>query len=136
MVAQIGNCAEARIVDQISAQIIAQAFEKRRKYKRDGHYIPVIMDMQEMGDDASQVEVPPAIGKAEKDGAFGRVGPENLIEYRLQKEDTKSVEYSDEGRQHDSGQPLQRIWQPVAQQAQESTHAARPALRAQRVDGC
>ena len=64
MVAQIGNHAEAGVVDQVSAQIIAEAFGQRGGHQRNGHNIPGIVLVHEMGNEEPEVEVPPAVGEA------------------------------------------------------------------------
>jgi hypothetical protein len=42
------------------------------------------MDVQDVGNELPEIEVPTAVGQAEKDGAFRSIGPENLVEDRLQ----------------------------------------------------
>jgi hypothetical protein len=53
--------------------------------------------------------VPTTIGETEKDGAFGCIRPEDLVENRLQKENAKGVKYADCGQEKNAGQPLQRV---------------------------
>src|ERR1035438_4672156 len=47
VIAQVGNGAEARVVDQVGAQIIAETFEDRGDYQRKGHHVPGIMRSEE-----------------------------------------------------------------------------------------
>jgi hypothetical protein len=68
-----------------------------------------------------------APGKTEKDGAFGRIGSEYLVENGLQQEDAKGVEYADRRQQQYAGQPLERIGQTIAQETQSPLHAVRSA---------
>ena len=90
--------------------------------------------MQEMGNEMPQVKMPLALGKAQEDGAFGRIGPQNLVEDGLQQEDAEGVEHAHRGQQQHAGQPLKRVGQPVAQKAEKPLHAGRPACRIQRLD--
>jgi hypothetical protein len=53
--------------------------------------------VQDVGNELPEIEVPTAVGQTEKDGAFGCIGSENLIEYRLQEENAKGVKYADCG---------------------------------------
>jgi hypothetical protein len=41
--------------------------------------------MDERGNQEPQVKMPPGIGKAKDDGAFGRIRPQNLVEDGLEK---------------------------------------------------
>ncbi len=43
-----------------------------------------IVHVQEVRDERPQVEVPPAVGKAQEDRAFRGVGPEHLVKDGLQ----------------------------------------------------
>ena len=40
-----------------------------------------------------QVEMPRAVGKAKKDGAFGCIGPQNLVEDGLEEQDAEGVKH-------------------------------------------
>jgi hypothetical protein len=53
------------------------------------------MNVQNVGNELSEIEVPTAIGETKKDGAFRCVGPEDLVENRLQEKDAKGVKYAD-----------------------------------------
>ena len=48
MIAQVGDGAEAGIVHQVGAQVIAQALDQRGEHQRKGHHVPGIVHVQEM----------------------------------------------------------------------------------------
>ena len=75
MIAKIGNCAEAGIVDQVSPEIIAEALGQRGDHKCKCHHTPGIMHVHEMGNQGPKVEVPSAVGKSKGNRPLGRVGP-------------------------------------------------------------
>ncbi len=70
--------------------------------------------------------MPLAFGEAQQNRPFRRIGPENLVEDGLQQKDAESVEHADRGQQQHSGQPLERIGQPVAQKSEKTLHAGPP----------
>ena len=63
---------------------------------------------------ASEVEVPPAVVETEQNGAFGRIGPENLVENGLQQQDAEGVKHAHHGQQQDARKPLEPERQAVA----------------------
>jgi hypothetical protein len=67
------------------------------------------MNVQEVGNELPEIEVPTAIGETEKDRTFGCVGPEDLVENRLQEENAKGVKYADRGQKKNAGLPLQGV---------------------------
>ena len=48
-----------------------------------------------------------ALGETQKDGAFGRVGPQNLVEDGLEEQNAKGIEHAHQGQQQHAGQPLE-----------------------------
>ena len=119
--------AEAGVIDQVGAEVIAEALGQRGDDQRKGHDNPGIVHVQEMGNEIPQVEMPLAVGEAEKDGAFGRVGPENLVEDGLEEQDAEGVKHTNRSQQQHAGQPLHRVGQPVAQEPEKTLHAGPPA---------
>jgi hypothetical protein len=67
------------------------------------------MNVQDVGNELPEIEVPTAIGETEKDWTFGCVGPEDLVENRLQKKDAEGVKDADCGQKKNAGQPLQGV---------------------------
>jgi len=88
-----------------------------------------------MRHNGAQVEMPLAFRQTDKDRALGRVGPENLVEDGLKKKCAKGVKHADGGQHKHARQPLQRVGQAIAQQAQKIPHAARPASGAKAAVG-
>ena len=80
--------------------------------------------MNEVGNEHPEIEVPIAVGKAEKNRAFRRIGSQNLIVNRLQKQNPKCIKYPDCGQQKHARQPFQCERQPVTYQTQKILHAA------------
>ncbi len=126
-VTQIRDHAEAGIVDQVGAQIVAEAFDDGGGYQSKGHHRPGIV--HEVGNQNAQVEVPLRFGQAESDGAVGSLGVEDIIEDGLEQEGAKVVEQADHGQQQHAGQDVQHVGKSVAQEAQEILHAGLTASR-------
>ena len=45
----------------------------------------------------------------QKDGALGRIGPQNLVEDGLKEQDAEGVEHASKASSNNAGQPLKRI---------------------------
>ena len=98
--------AEAGIVDQVGAEIVAKPLGQRGDHQRKGYHHPGIMHMQKMRNQASEVKVPLAIGKAKGNGTFGRIGTQDLVKDGLQQKNAKGFEQAHRGKKQDTGQPL------------------------------
>jgi hypothetical protein len=79
--------------------------------------------MHEMGNQQPQVKVPLAPGEANRNGTFGRIRPQNLVEDGLEEENAEGVKRAHQGQQQHSRQPLEPVGKPIAQKAQKSIHA-------------
>jgi len=77
-----------------------------------------------------QVEIPIAFGNAKQDRTFRCIGPEDLVEDGLEEQNAEGIERANHGQQQHAGQPLQCVWQPEAQKAEEVLHAGLTAVRA------
>src|SRR5580698_1476328 len=124
MVAQVGNHAKTGIVNQVRAKVVTESFEYRGDYQRKSHYVPCVMQVHEMVNNDSQIEMPSAIGKPESDGTLGRVRSQNLVEYGLEEQGAKGVKHADQRQQQHARDPLQRVREPITQKAQQILHAA------------
>ena len=114
MIAQVGDGAEAGIIHQVGTRVVAQSLEYGCYDQREGHYVPGVMDMHEMGKQQPQVEVPLTPGETQQDGAFRRIRPENLVEDGLKEENAEGVKRAHQGQQQHSRQPLEPVGKPIA----------------------
>jgi hypothetical protein len=104
MVAQVGDHAEAGVVHQVGAEVVAKALEPAwRPDQRKGHHVPGIVHVQKWGTEDPQVEVPWRFWEAEKDGPFGRIGPQNLVEDGLKEKGAKGIKHAHHGQQQHPG---------------------------------
>jgi hypothetical protein len=82
-----------------------------------------------MGNHLPEIELPGTLGETEKNRAFRRIGPEDLVKDGLQEQNAKSLKSADECQQHDSRKPLEPEGQSIPQKAQKILHAGLPACR-------
>ena len=74
MIAQVGDGAEAGVIHQIGADVIAEALEQGGRHERKGHDVQALW-MEEMRRQNPEVEMPRFVAEADNDGALGRIGP-------------------------------------------------------------
>ena len=123
VIAQVGDQAEAGVVHQVGAEVVADALDDGGEHEREGHHVPCIVQVHEMGNEGAEIESANASGKAEEDGAFGRVGPKDLVEDGLEQERAEGIEHADASEQDDTRKPFEPVGKPEAQKAEESPHA-------------
>src|SRR5664279_1696924 len=95
MIAQVGDHAEARVIHEVCAEIVAEALDDRRCNQCEGYHGPRIV--HEMRDDDAQVEMPRSSQDTKSNGAFRSGGIQNGVEDWLKKQGAEVVEKSDCG---------------------------------------
>jgi hypothetical protein len=122
IVTHIGNHAEAGIIHEVSAAVIAKSLENRRGHqgKRDNR--PIIVKMG--GHDMPKIDLVIAERELENlDPAVWRGRIEHSIEDRLDEQQAECVQQSNRSHQNHGEQRLQRVRAEVVQQANELTHS-------------
>ena len=129
VVAQVGNHAEAGVVDQVGAAVIAYRLEQRGRDQRVGHDRPGVVKVA--GNEEVQIErsMEAWQRKAQQIGRT-RIGIEHLIEDRLDEHHAQRRHGAHHGQQHYGRDREQRVRPHVAEQAPYPSQAVhRPAER-------
>ena len=131
MIAQIGDHAEAGVIDQVGAEVIAKAFDDGRGDEREGHHRPRVVHVGMRNVALRSKCQAAARGGNSMRPLFRLCGLRTTSKMGTNSSMRKRVEQADHGQQQDAGQPLERVGQPVAQEAEESPHAGSSAYRVQ-----
>ena len=92
VITQIGDQPKTCVADQIRAQIIRKALQKRGDHERNRNHNPGIMHVQKVRHQRAQIELPSAVFQPQQNRPFGRVGPHYLVKDRLKQQSSKRVQ--------------------------------------------
>ena len=129
VVAHVGDHAEAGVVGEISAGVVANALEQRGGDEREGDHGPVVVEARRDQVLEGDVDVPARTDFAEQRALFGAAdrgaGVQNVVEDGADEQDAEGVEQADAGGEDDGGESLEPVTARVVQQAPDTHHAAR-----------
>ena len=134
VVAKIGDHAEAGVVHEIGAAVVAEALDDRGDDEGKGDGSPVVMKV--CGDKLPQIELVMGSWNFEEgDSAISGMRVENVIEDRLDKQQPEGFKQPDGGHENDGEQRLQRIGPEIAEETKVFCHPRSPLVAAAREPG-
>ncbi len=123
VVAEVGDHAEAGVIDQVCAEVIAQAFDDSGDDQRVADDGEGVVEMR--GDQSVEVERAVELRNVEAEGVVvGRAGLENLVENLTDEQDAERGEEADDRHQEDRGERIQHVRTEIGEEAKDALHAA------------